>query len=357
MKQIWIKHLIIFVLTGIGLTGFQCSKSHNPEVIPIEPPTVSIFTNPLMKGADPWVYQKDDVYYYMQTTGNSIRVWKTNAMSQLASAISKQVFAPEPGKQNSSNVWAPEIHYLDNKWYIYYTAGNGDDASQRTWVLENSSADPTTGTWVDKGRIYNDNADFWAIDGSIMDYNGTKYFIWCGRPDINNVILTQNIYISKMSNPWTLEGSVTKLTEPEFNWEKIGFGVNEGPQALKGPNNKYFLIYSASYCGTDDYSLGMLTLKDGGDPLNNNDWAKSQQPVFSKKPQNNAYGPGHNAFFKSPDGKEDWMIYHANSNSGEGCSELRNIRMQKFTYSATAVPVFEEPASTGLKIERPSGEK
>src|SRR5690606_16033003 len=217
-------------------------------------------------------------------------------------------------------VWAPEIHFLDNKWYIYYTAGNGNDITgQRTWVLENSSADPTTGTWVEKGRIYHEMADFFAIDGTVMEYNGSRYFLWSGRPDPTGVVLTQNIYIAKMSNPWTLTGPVTKLTEPVLSWERMGFAVNEGPQILMSPDNDVFMVYSASYCGTDDYSLVMLCLAKGGVPMNLSYWTKIPHPIFSKNPQNNAYSPGHNAFFKSPDGTEDWIIYHANTHAGQGC--------------------------------------
>src|SRR5690606_31156698 len=131
----------------------------------------------------------------------------------------------------------------------------------------------------------------------------------------------------------------------------------EAPQVLKAPDNTMYLVYSASYCGEDDYALGMLTLKDNGDPLNIDDWTKSQQPVFTKSAQSNAYGPGHNAFFKSPDGKEHWIIYHANSSSGEGCGPARSIRMQEFTYNSTGMPVFGEPVATGMKIEKPAGEE
>jgi len=293
----------------------------------------------------------------MQTVGNAVRLWKTNSMSKLASASSQVVFSPVMGAPNSRNIWAPEIHFLDGKWYIYYTAGDGNDINQRIWVLENSNEDPTTGTWTDKGKIFSNAADFWAIDGTLMQHNGNNYFVWCGRPDRSNVILTQNIYISRMTNAWTLEGPVTMLTTPEYAWEKNGFGVNEAPQSLTGPTGKKFLVYSASYCGTDDYTLGMLTLKDGGDPLILADWIKSIEPVFKKNPQNNAFGPGHNAFFKSPDGTENWIIYHANTNAGEGCADRRNIRIQEFTFNTTGIPVFSEPIATGLKVNIPSGDK
>ncbi len=222
-------------------------------------------------------------------------------MSKLAKSVPQTVFTPQPNAANSRNIWAPEIYFLDGKWYIYYTAGDGTDISQRIWVLENSNADPTTGTWIDKGRIYNRNADFWAIDGTILEINNNRYFVWCGRPDLSNTDLTQQIYISKMLNPWTLADSVTRLTAPQYSWEKYGFGVNEAPSILKNKVNDVFLVYSASYCGTDDYSLGMLKKAAGTDPMQAANWIKFSEPVFSKKPQSHAYGPGHNSFFKSPD--------------------------------------------------------
>ena len=40
-------------------------------------------------------------------------------------------------------------------------------------------------------------------------------------------------------------------------------------------------------------------------------WHKSPTPVFWLSPASHAYGPGHNSFFQSPDGKEDWILYHA----------------------------------------------
>lgn len=337
----------------IFLTG--CKTDKKIKVEPFVPPQENTFSNPLLNGADPSVYQKDGTYYYLHTVGNAIRLWKTNAMSKIASAQAVTVFTPINGQPNSRNIWAPELFFLDNKWYIYYTAGNGDDKTQRTWVLENSSADPTTGTWIDKGRIFSADRDFWAIDGTVLEYNGSRFFLWCGRPDVNNVDLTQNIYIAKMNNPWTLEGASTRLTSPQLPWERNGFGVNEAPQILN-INNRVFMIYSASFCGTDDYALGMMNLNQGANPLNLNEWTKKDQPVFTKKPSIGVYGPGHNSFFKSPDGLENWIIYHANSNPNQGCADQRNIRMQKINIGADGFPVFGDPVAIGLQIKKPSGE-
>nr|MBA3868849.1 AbfB domain-containing protein [Anaerolineae bacterium] len=112
---------------------------------------------------------------------------------------------------------------------------------------------------------------------------------------------------------------------------------------------------SASFCATDDYKLGMLTY-NGGDVLDAKSWDKNPEPVFQRSDDNKVYGPGHNGFFKSPDGKEDWIVYHANDNPGDGCVGKRTTRVQKFTWNTDGTPNFGTPVSTTMDIPNPSGD-
>lgn len=346
---------LFFLLQLIGSCGKnQVKKS------PDEPGTTdqSTFTNPLLStGPDPWVIHKDGFYYYMNTQGNRISIYKTKALSQLKAAEIKVVYNAPASGPDSRNIWAPELHFLNNKWYIYYTAGSSADLStQRMFVLENDQADPTQGTWVAKGQIKDLNADFFAIDATVFSREGKNYIIWSGHisAEDNN----QRLYISALADePWKMATPRVEISAPTYDWEKIGTPyVNEGPEILMNEQGAAFLIFSASGCWTDDYSLGMLSLQQNGDPLNPAHWRKSDQPVFTKKPENNAYGPGHNGFFKSPDGKEDWIIYHANSAPGLGCSDKRSPRMQKFTWKSDGSPDFGEPVKLNTPIKKPSGE-
>lgn len=323
----------------------------------IPPPQApqNTFTNPLLNaGPDPWVIRHDGWYYYTHTTGNSVRLWKTRKMSELAAAEAKTVWQPSAGRAFSQNVWAPELHRLDNRWYVYVTAGSGDNATQRLWVLENTATDPLQGEWTLKGQLTTDADNSWAIDASVFDYNGQRYVTWSGWEGRANV--QQNIYIARLGNPWTVEGSRVRISSPDFDWERVGSPlVNEAPQALQR-NGRLFISYSAPGCWTDDYSLGLLTLKAGGDPLRAADWQKSPQPVFTKSPEARAYGPGHNAFFQSPDGKEDWFIYHANPQPGQGCADFRSPRMQRLTWTADGMPQFGQPVPVLQPVQKPSGE-
>ncbi|WP_324672310.1 glycoside hydrolase family 43 protein [Hymenobacter sp. GOD-10R] len=338
------------------LTTAACKDSGGGSAPAPAPPTpapaAATFTNPLLpSGPDPWVYQKDGFYYYMQTTGNNLVIRKTAKVSELGSAVSTIIWTPPSNGGNSRNIWAPELHFLDGKWYVYFTAGPGADAGQRTWVLENPAADPTTGTWTEKGRVYNPTEDYWAIDGTVLEQNGKRYFLWSGWPAGSGG--EQRLYISEMSNPWTLIGPRIELSRPQYAWEKNGFGVNEGPEILKH-GDKTYVVYSASFCGTDDYALGLLTATATADPLTPTTWTKTATPVFVKS--NGAYGPGHNAFFKSKDGAEDWIIYHANNSAGQGCGDVRNPRIQKFTWNTDGTPNFGVPAAINTALPRPSGE-
>jgi GH43 family beta-xylosidase len=316
--------------------------------------TETTFTNPLLtSGPDPWVVQKDSFYYYTHTLGNRLGLAKTKAVSQIKYSPLATVWMPTLGTAYAANIWAPELHFINGKWYFYFAADDARDINHRLYVLENAAADPLTGTWVFKGKI-SDTSDKWAIDGTVLEYNGQQYFIWSGWRGENDPGI-QQLYIARMTNPWTLAGERVMLSEPVYPWEKNGL-VNEGPQVLKNSNGRVFLVYSASGCWTDDYALGLLTLKDGGNPLNPTDWTKRPTPIFRTNAGSKAYGPGHNSFFKSPDGKEDWIIYHANSAPSQGCGDTRNPRMQPFTWNADGTPNFGEPIATGTNIPRPSGE-
>ena len=348
------------LLSLLLATAAGCGKDGPAKPVTPSPPTSGpagrTFTNPLLPaGADPFVAQKDGFYYYLHTTYTDLRIWKTAKMSDLSFANPSIVWRPAATGAATGNLWAPELYFLDDKWYLYYSAGpaGNDLGRQRTWVLENSSPDPTQGTWVDKGRIFNPTEDFWAIDGTVLEQNDKRYFIWSGHNGQDGI---QRLYISRMSNPWTLTGPRVELSRPEFAWENVGPPyVNEGPIILKR-EGKTLLVYSASFCGTDDYSLGLLTTSSTADPLLASSWTKSAQPQFSKNAGSRAYAPGHNGFFKSKDGREDWLIYHANNNPGEGCFDKRNPRMQPFSWRPDGTPNFGTPVPINTPLARPGGE-
>jgi len=333
------------------------------------------FTNPILpSGPDPWVTFRDGYYYYMHTTGRNLTVWKTRSLADLGSAEKKLVWTPPASGPCSRDIWAPELHFLQGKWYIYFAADDGANRSHRMWVVENPSADPLEGEWTLKGKVA-DADDRWAIDGSVFESGKRMYMVWSGWEGESNG--RQSIYIGELANPWTLKGKRVRLSMPEYPWEKVGdlkakrdpeqnpglnvddpphVDVNEGPQILKR-GGMVFLVYSACGCWTDSYALGMLSARESSDLLAPASWKKNPLPVFWQSPAASVYAPGHNSFFQSPDGTEDWILYHANSRPGDGCGGKRSPHMQRFTWRADGTPDFGRPVAEGTALARPSGER
>jgi GH43 family beta-xylosidase len=319
------------------------------------------FTNPVLpSGADPWVIYQNGYYYYTNSLQNKLVIWKTKNLADLKTAENKTIWTPPANTLYSKELWAPELHYINKKWYMYFAADDGNNNNHRLYVLENASADPLKGEWTFKGKL-SDATDKWAIDGSVFTHKGQLYLIWAGWEGDENG--QQDIYIAKMKNPWAVEGKRVKISSPLYDWEKYGdlhdannpphVNVNEGPEILKH-NGKLFLIYSASGCWTDFYALGMLTASANSNLLDARSWKKSAKPVFKKSVKNGVYAPGHNSFFKSPDGTEDWILYHANSKPGQGCGGYRSPRMQKFTWNKDGSPNFGEPVKENMALAIPS---
>ncbi len=308
------------------------------------------FTNPIRPttSADPWVIYEDGYYYYCYSNGmDKIFVTKTERLQDIDKEIPINVWTSPVDTPYSKGLWAPELHFINDKWYIYFAADDGKNENHRMYAIESVSSDPQ-GQYVMKDKMAPET-DKWAIDGTVLHAkDGKMYFIWSGwEGDVN---VRQDIYISEMSNPYTLVGERVLISKPEYPWEKIGEPhVNEAPQVLI-KNNTVHVVYSASGSWTDDYTLGLLTNTDGN-YMNPGSWKKAENPVFSKI--ETAYGPGHPSFVKSPDGKEDWIVYHANEVSGSGWSG-RSVRAQRFNWSGD-YPKFGTPVKIGEEIIEPSG--
>ncbi|WP_375417265.1 family 43 glycosylhydrolase [uncultured Hymenobacter sp.] len=311
------------------------------------------FQNPLQAdGPDPWVIRHGGYYYYTNTTGRNLTLWKTKALSEVAAAPPKVVWTPPATGPNSYEIWAPELHFLDGKWYLYYTAtdkANFSDQTRYVFVLENASPDPTTGTWTDRGRI---NTKYSGLDGSVFEHGGRRYFVYSAYVGPQSVLA-----IAPMRNPWTLEGGrEAVIATPTLAWEKGGGRqILEGPEFLAGKKGQLLIVYSASACWDDNYCLGMLTAAKGSDPLRPESWTKAPRPVFQPSAANGVWGTGHNSFTTSPDGRENWLVYHAKAAADGKCAG-RSARMQKFSWHADGTPDFGAPLPLTQAQPRPSGE-
>ena len=296
--------------------------------------------------ADPYILRKDGWYYFTASVPEFDRIVlrKARTLKELPDAVEKVVWVRHPQGPMSCNIWAPEIHFVDGKWYIYFAAARtGADESgcydHRIYALENESADPMEGSFVEKGRIDTGWESF-SLDSTTAVFQEKRYFIWAQRDfDIPG---NSNLYIAEMKNALELKLPAVRLSIPEYDWECQGFLVNEGPSCLIHDGN-LFLTYSAS--ATDErYAMGMLSLPQGADPLDAASWKKSPVPVMVSEPENELFGPGHNSFTVDEEG-HDWLVFHARPYPGFHGTALsdpnRHCFLRQVRYTEDGTPIFQ----------------
>ena len=347
--------LKILAITLILIASFAgCTKS---ATLPGEGVTKT-FTNPVWDGADPWMVKQGANYIFCFSANNSIILSKSSKMTQKGEL--KNIWTAPATGWNHSCVWAPEIHFISNRWYVYYAAGASGPPyiNQRTGVLRSKNEDVFS-DYEDMGVLYtgdnpsNPSLNIWAIDMTILEHKNKLFAIWSGWIQQETTDATpQQLYISEMENPYTMKGNRVKISSPEQSWETGGpLNLNEGPEILKNGNN-VFVIYSCRESWLVDYRLGMLQLiNPDSDLLDPANWKKSG-PVFQGSSL--VYGVGHCSFVKSPDNTQDWIIYHSKKSTSPGWE--RDVRMQPFNWNFDGTPDFGQPVPAGKMINAPSGE-
>jgi GH43 family beta-xylosidase len=300
--------------------------------------------------ADPWVYKHTDGYYYFTASVpeyDRIEVRRSKTIKGIKEAEPFVAWRKHETGPMSSLIWAPEIHFINGSWYIYFAAAKSKEIinglfQHRMFVIENKSANPFEGKWEEKGQIKTDWESF-ALDATSFKHKGVQYLVWAQKdPEITG---NSNLYIAPLENPWTIKGSQVMIAKPEFDWETIGFWVNEGPAVLKR-NGKIFISYSGS--ATDEnYCMGLLMADEDSDVLAPESWSKKPEPVFKSCPENKQYGPGHNSFTVSEDGEKDILVYHARTYTeilGDPLYDPnRHARAQEFSWNEDGTPNFGIP--------------
>ncbi|WP_373231694.1 family 43 glycosylhydrolase [Cohnella sp.] len=309
------------------------------------------YQNPLVsQRADPWIYKHTDGAYYF--TGSvpeydRIEIRKSPTLQGLENEEAAVVWRKRSNGEMSSHIWAPELHHIEGKWYIYFAAARGGADGEgifdhRMYVLECESPDPLNGVWKEKGQIKTEWESF-SLDATTFEHHGVRYLVWAQRDFA--IKGNSNLYIAEMENPWTLKLPQVMLTKPELDWETIGFWVNEGAAVVKR-NGKVFISYSAS-ATNHNYCMGLISAPDTADLLDPNSWTKSPVPVFVTSEETGQYGPGHNSFTVSEDGSEDLIVYHARNYKEIFGDPLydpnRHTRVQSFGWYADGTPHFGVP--------------
>ena len=309
----------------------------------------NFFVNPLTydDSPDPFVCYAHGDYYAVFCSGErgcSVSVSKSKKLQDVFKTDKKIVYQSELPNY-AFNHWAPELHYFEGTWYIYTCADDGVNHHHRVVVLKGTTQSPQD-SFVFAGVL--DTGDYYSIDASpFIAPNGKLYLMWSSskKEGVDNPC---QLYIEEMESPVTMKnpGERHMVCDIEYSWEGT---VNEG-SAILIKNGKLYVSYSANAYAHPEYCLGLLACFNA-DCADYKEWTwhKTSTPILSQI--EGLYGPGHNSFTVSPDGKEDWIVYHAKPSAE--VSDYRVACAQPVSWNGDN-PVFQRPVPFGTPILEPS---
>lgn len=318
------------------------------------PASPAVSENPLVRQrADAQIFRHDGNYYMSASVPEYDRliIRRAPTLADLATTEEAVVWRRPASGRMAGYIWAPELHLIDDRWHIYFAAGDGDDKFRiRTYVMRCAGPDPLGSKWELLGKLETP-WDTFTLDSTILEHRGVRYISWAQHePGIGN---NTNVYLAPLATPTTLKRAPARLTVPTLEWEIQGFKVNEG-SAFIARNGRLFMTYSAS--ATDArYCLGLLTAADDADIMNPAAWTKSQEPVFVSSAATSVYGPGHNSFTVDEQG-HDLLVYHGRDYEKIEGDPLfdpnRHTRIQRLYFRADGTPDFGIPVGNGPLPDR-----
>lgn len=275
----------------------------------------------ISEGSDPWIVEHDGRFLWCASIGDrQIAIWDEDTPVELG--FPRVVWeAPDEGPY-SREVWAPELHRIDERWYVYFAASGGAGTPHLSYVLQSAADDPfgpyelvgslATGSTLDAEPL-------WAIDLTTFQIGGRRYAAWSGWQ--GDAADEQFLYIAAMSSPTQLSSDRVRLAANDtYPWEFTGGfgprnrGLNQAPQLVPHPT-RTLLAFSCGDPVRETSKIGLLELV-GSDPRDPASWRKLPEPLVQT--DGDLVGPGHGCFFNSVQDGGLWTAVHYKVDRDEG---------------------------------------
>ncbi|KAK5064783.1 hypothetical protein LTR84_000617 [Exophiala bonariae] len=276
---------------------------------------------------DPWMVAAQGRFYLTFTLGNRVEIWASQELENFRNCEKIVAWKPASGTTEwSVDIWAPELHYLGGRWYVYFCAAHGGigNRSHRTTILRSESQNPMDAdAWTFVGPMKG-LPDHWNIDATVFTLNSNElYCCYSGWPLGDSSDTQQDLFLIQLANPeQAIPNTLTCISRASLPWERPDGGrrgVNEGPTWLSIPGFQG-IVYSANGSWTCDYKLAVLRY-NGGNPRDERSWVKRPTPLLESDPSGpGPFGPGHASFLVSPypGDARVFCIYHATGRPDEG---------------------------------------
>jgi arabinan endo-1,5-alpha-L-arabinosidase len=302
--------MAIFALISIALTESAVSQT----------------TGTQLKGDlrvhDPVMIKENGVYYVF-ATGSGVSILRSEDRINWSRA--GRVFQQNLEwwqndiPDHNGHIWAPDIHYRDGKYHLYYSVS--------AWMNFNSSIGYATNVTLDT-----EDPDYeWIDEGMIISYKN-------GGEGVN--VIDPNIFVDDFGRVWLFYGSYKaglRVVELDRDTGKllndppaitiITPALGEGVFVIKS-GEYYYIFASRGRCCSGLESTYQIVIGRSrnvhGPYLNkeNESWMDNKYTLLLAGDYEEP-GRGHNGIFTERD--TTYIVYHAYTRSADGAS-LLNIK-------------------------------
>ncbi|KAG7038006.1 hypothetical protein JMJ77_0009901 [Colletotrichum scovillei] len=250
------------------------------------------FVNPIRTGSDPHMVYENGMYYLTSTTWTDVRITAASTIEGLKTAEPRVIWSDTTNPARACNFWAPEMHKLGDRWYTYFTA---------------SVCNSDWGIVLPSLRVF-------VLEGGEESPLSANYTL------LDSIV------------PPNYDGGMLDATVFEIdNTKYFLFSAVKGPISPDGASLWIAELLSPTECG----NATMIAAPEY-------EWEKEDSAVLE--------GP-----YGSPDGTQDWQVFHANLNPGDGCGTTRKVFIQPVSWTNNTVDLGD-PLPVGTEINPPSGE-
>ncbi|OFX60182.1 MAG: 1,4-beta-xylanase [Bacteroidetes bacterium GWB2_41_8] len=287
MKYIY----ITLIFLTLVLQAVSC-KANDPEQKPIVDTPPEIVKVPL---GDPFIMLWEGKYYaYGTYSEDGITVFVSDDLVKWSNTTSLALHKSDVW--DDKWFWAPEVYYINGKFYMYYSA------NEHICVATSNSPLGPFKQEIQKPMIEDEK----CIDNSLyIDDDGKSYLLFDRFND------GLNIWVAEMeANLIDIKpGTMKKCINVSQPWEEVWPRVNEGSFIVKR-NGIYYMTYSANSYESQFYGVGVATATNITGP-----WTKYEgNPIFQKP--GDLVGVGHSAMFTDKDGKLR-IVFHAHNSTAK----------------------------------------
>jgi len=320
---------------------------------------LSTYCNPVYPEimADPFVLRHEGRYYAYGTApagpgGGRFPVLVSNDLVDWHRA-GYAMAAP-----GADEFWAPEVAHADGRFWLYYSRGDRQGHGHRLRV---AVADHPAGPFSDCDTLLVPDQPFSIDAHPFRDHDGQWYLYYCvdflELEDEHRI--GTGIVVDRMLAMDRLAGQPRTVARPHADWQLFKKGramydavydwhTVEGASVLVH-GGRYYCFYSGGAWEQQNYGVSWVVAEHPLGPFTRPEG--SEHALLMRTRPGNVIGPGHNSFTTSPDGSQDWIVYHAWDPAMTG----RRMCIDRLTWDggrpSTAGPSFtRQPAPAGLLL-------